>query len=182
MGSANRSRLRLLNSASVLPRSIAGSGRTRSTGGAPGITTPRVHDAREYRVGESEETHSAVGRSRGSEEGVEAVWAGPAQAKRGSPDDRRCRGDRSSGQALLPPPRGQQPRLRQVQEAADVADADAPAGGIVHAHHGVQFTFRAFTNKIRASGSMPSLGTDGDRYDNSMRESFWSSMSALSEK
>jgi putative transposase len=50
------------------------------------------------------------------------------------------------------------------------------AGGIVHADHGVQFTSWAFTNKIRASGLMPSFGTIGDCYDNSMMESFWSSM------
>jgi len=49
-------------------------------------------------------------------------------------------------------------------------------GGIVHADHGVQFTSWAFTNKIRASGLMPSFGRVGDCYDNSMMESFWSSM------
>jgi len=51
-----------------------------------------------------------------------------------------------------------------------------PAGGIVHADHGTQFTSWAFTNKIRASGLMPSFGTVSDCYDNSMMESFWSSM------
>ena len=50
------------------------------------------------------------------------------------------------------------------------------AGEIVHADHGVQFTSWAFTNKIRASGLMPSFGTIGDCCDNSMMESFWSSM------
>lgn len=49
-------------------------------------------------------------------------------------------------------------------------------GGIVHADHGVQSTSWAFTNKIRASGLMPSFRTIGDCYDNSMMESFWSSM------
>jgi putative transposase len=47
---------------------------------------------------------------------------------------------------------------------------------IVYADHGVQFTSWAFTNKIRASGLMPSFGTIGDCDDNSMMESFWSSM------
>jgi transposase InsO family protein len=32
------------------------------------------------------------------------------------------------------------------------------------------FTLWAFTNKIRASGLMPSFGTVGDCYDNSMME------------
>lgn len=49
-------------------------------------------------------------------------------------------------------------------------------GGIVHADHGTQFTSWAFTNKIRASGMMPSFGSVGDGLDNAMMESFWSSM------
>jgi len=39
-----------------------------------------------------------------------------------------------------------------------------------------QFTSWAFTNKIRASGMMPSFGSVGDGLDNAMMESFWSSM------
>lgn len=50
------------------------------------------------------------------------------------------------------------------------------AGGIVHADHGVPFTSWAFTSKIRDAGPMPEFGTIGDCYDNSMMESFWSSM------
>ena len=42
------------------------------------------------------------------------------------------------------------------------------AGGIAHADHGVQFTSWAFTNKIRASGLMPSFGIIVDCYDNSI--------------
>lgn len=49
-------------------------------------------------------------------------------------------------------------------------------GGIVHADHGTQFTSWAFTNKIRASGMMPSFGSVGDGLDNAMMEPFWSSM------
>ncbi|GAA1000289.1 transposase InsO family protein [Subtercola frigoramans] len=65
-----------------------------------------------------------------------------------------------------------------VVNALDMAikNRQPGAGGIVHADHGVQFTSWAFTNKIRASGLMPSFGTIGDCYDNSMMESFWSSM------
>ena len=88
---------------------------------------------------------------------VALVWGRQDQIDRGG-NAPGSRGDRSSGQA------------------ADVADADAPASGIVHAHHGVQITFRTFTNKIRASGSMPLLGTGGDCYLNPMRAPFWSSM------
>ena len=57
-----------------------------------------------------------------------------------------------------------------------IKNRQPPAGGIVHADHGVQFTSWAFTNKIRSSGLMPSFGTIGDCYDNAMMESFWSSM------
>jgi transposase InsO family protein len=39
-----------------------------------------------------------------------------------------------------------------------------------------EFTSWAFTNKTRAAGLKPSFGTIGDCYDNSMMESFWSSM------
>lgn len=38
------------------------------------------------------------------------------------------------------------------------------------------FTSWAFTSRIRDAGLMPSFGTIGDRHDNSMMESFWSSM------
>ena len=64
-----------------------------------------------------------------------------------------------------------------VVNALDMAikNRKPPPGGIVHADHGVQFTSRAFTNKIRSAGLMPSFGTVGDRYDNAMMESFRSS-------
>ncbi len=65
-----------------------------------------------------------------------------------------------------------------VVNALDMAikNRNPPAGGIVHADHGVQFTSWAFTHKIRTAGLMPSFGTIGDGYDNAMMESFWSSM------
>ncbi|MFC8935591.1 transposase [Rhodococcus sp. NPDC057135] len=37
-----------------------------------------------------------------------------------------------------------------------------PPRGIVHADRGVQFTSRAFTNRIRSAGLTPSFGTNGD--------------------
>lgn len=49
------------------------------------------------------------------------------------------------------------------------------AGATVHTDAGVPRTSWAFTNKIRDAGLMPSFGTIGDGYDNSMMESFWSS-------
>ena len=57
-----------------------------------------------------------------------------------------------------------------VVNALDMAikNREPGPGGIVHADHGVQFTSWAFTNKIRASGLMPSFGTIGDCYDNSI--------------
>jgi putative transposase len=55
-----------------------------------------------------------------------------------------------------------------VVNALDMAikNRQPAADGIVHAGHGVQYT----------SGLMPSFGTIGDCYDNSMMESFGSSM------
>jgi hypothetical protein len=41
---------------------------------------------------------------------------------------------------------------------------------------GVQFGSWAFTDRAKASGLVPSMGSVGDRYDNSMIESFWSRM------
>ena len=48
--------------------------------------------------------------------------------------------------------------------------------GIVHADHGVQFMSWAFTEKVRAAGLIPSLGSVGEAFDNAMMESVWSSM------
>ena len=53
---------------------------------------------------------------------------------------------------------------------------DPATGLIIHSDHGVQFTSWAFTKRARASGLMPSMGSIGDCYDNSMIESFWGRM------
>lgn len=65
-----------------------------------------------------------------------------------------------------------------VVNALDMAirNRRPPAGGIVHADHGTQFTSWVFGEKIRAAGLVPSIGTIGDGLDNAMMESFWSSM------
>jgi putative transposase len=49
-------------------------------------------------------------------------------------------------------------------------------GTVIHSDQGVQFGSWAFTDRARASGLVPSMGSVGDCYDNSMIESFWSRM------
>lgn len=49
-----------------------------------------------------------------------------------------------------------------------------PAGAVIHSDQGVQFGSWAFTERAKASGLVPSMGSIGDCYDNSMIESFWS--------
>jgi putative transposase len=51
-----------------------------------------------------------------------------------------------------------------------------PAGAIIHSDQGVQFASWAFTQRAKNSGLLPSMGSVGDCYDNSMMEAFWSRM------
>lgn len=51
-----------------------------------------------------------------------------------------------------------------------------PDATVIHSDHGVQFTSWAFTERARASGLVPSMGSIGDCYDNGMMESFWGRM------
>jgi transposase InsO family protein len=46
----------------------------------------------------------------------------------------------------------------------------------IHSDQGVQFASWAFTDRAKASGLVPSMGSVGDCYDNAMIESFWSRM------
>jgi transposase InsO family protein len=46
------------------------------------------------------------------------------------------------------------------------------AGTVIHSDQGVQFGSWAFTDRAKASGLVPSMGSVGDCYDNSMIESF----------
>ncbi|MFI7075414.1 IS3 family transposase [Micromonospora sediminicola] len=56
-------------------------------------------------------------------------------------------------------------------------DSRRPAAGtVIHSDQGVQFASWAFTKRARDSGLMPSVGSVGDCYDNSMIEAFWSRM------
>jgi putative transposase len=49
-------------------------------------------------------------------------------------------------------------------------------GTLIHSDQGTQFTSWAFTQRAKASGLVPSMGSIGDCYDNAMLESFWSRM------
>ena len=52
-----------------------------------------------------------------------------------------------------------------------------PAGGtVIHSDQGTQFTSWAFTRRALDSGLVPSMGSVGDCYDNSLVESFWGTM------
>lgn len=55
-------------------------------------------------------------------------------------------------------------------------DARSPDGTVIHSDQGPQFTSWAFTRRAKDSGLVPSMGSVGDCYDNSMIESFWSRM------
>jgi transposase InsO family protein len=57
-----------------------------------------------------------------------------------------------------------------------IESREPPAGAIIHSDRGVQFGSWAFTDRAQASGLVPSMGSIGDCYDNSMIESFWSRM------
>jgi putative transposase len=47
---------------------------------------------------------------------------------------------------------------------------------ILHSDHGSQYTAWAFGKRLEAAGILPSMGTIGDCFDNSMMESFWGTM------
>jgi transposase InsO family protein len=51
-----------------------------------------------------------------------------------------------------------------------------PAGAIIHSDQGVQFGSWAFPDRAKAFGLVPSMGSVGDCFDNSMIEAFWSRM------
>jgi len=65
-----------------------------------------------------------------------------------------------------------------VTNALDMAtrNRNLDPGLIIHSDHGVQFTSWAFTERARASGLMPSMGSIGDCYDSAMIGSFWGRM------
>jgi putative transposase len=51
-----------------------------------------------------------------------------------------------------------------------------PYSAILHADHGCQFTSWTFGKRLADAGIVPSMGSVGDCYDNSLVESFWGTM------
>lgn len=52
-----------------------------------------------------------------------------------------------------------------------------PATGVVHhSDRGAQYTSLAFTQRCRAAGIAPSMGSGGDAYDNALAEAFFASL------
>jgi putative transposase len=51
-----------------------------------------------------------------------------------------------------------------------------PHSAILHSDHGSQYTSWMFGQRVRAAELVPSMGSIGDCYDNSMMESFWGTM------
>jgi putative transposase len=47
---------------------------------------------------------------------------------------------------------------------------------ILHSDHGSQFTAWAFGQRLRTAGILPSMGSVGDCYNNSMMESLWGTL------
>jgi putative transposase len=47
---------------------------------------------------------------------------------------------------------------------------------VLHSDHGSQYTAWAFGKRLEAAGILPSMGSVGDCYDNSMMESFWGTL------
>jgi putative transposase len=70
------------------------------------------------------------------------------------------------------------PNAALVTNALGMAiDSRQPeVGTVIHSDQGTVFGSWAFTQRARDSGLVPSMGSVGDCYDNSMIESFWSRM------
>lgn len=63
-----------------------------------------------------------------------------------------------------------------VNTALGMAVEQRGHGALIHTDHGPQFTSWTFSQNVRASGLVQSIGTVGDAYDNAVVESFWGSM------
>lgn len=57
-----------------------------------------------------------------------------------------------------------------------ITNRDPQPGTLIHSDHGVQYASWAFTERARASGLLPSMGSVGDCFDNALMESFWGRM------
>ena len=51
-----------------------------------------------------------------------------------------------------------------------------PAGAVIHSDRGTRFGSWAFTDRAKASGLLPSMGSIAECFDNAVIESFWSRM------
>ncbi|OIQ85856.1 IS2 transposase TnpB [mine drainage metagenome] len=64
-----------------------------------------------------------------------------------------------------------------VIDAIDMAiNHRSPEATIIHSDHGSQFVSWAFSQRVKAAGLTPSMGSIGDGYDNAPMESFWGRM------
>ena len=70
----------------------------------------------------------------------------------------------------------QRPTTAMVNTALGMAIDRRGRGALIHTDHGPQFTSWTFSQKVKASGLVRSIGTVGDAYDNAVVESFWGSM------
>lgn len=64
-----------------------------------------------------------------------------------------------------------------VTDAIEMAiNHRSPEATIIHSDHGSQFVSWAFSQRVKAAGLIPSMGSIGDGYDNAPMESFWGRM------
>lgn len=69
-------------------------------------------------------------------------------------------------------------RTELVEQALDMAiRRRQPEGGVVHhSDRGTQYASRAFGDRCQRTGTLPSMGSVGDAYDNAMCESFFATL------
>ncbi|MGI8792726.1 MAG: IS3 family transposase [Acidimicrobiales bacterium] len=63
-----------------------------------------------------------------------------------------------------------------VNSALGMAIEHRGDGRLIHTDHGPQFTSWTFSQKVRSSGLVQSIGSVGDAFDNAVIESFWGTM------
>lgn len=63
-----------------------------------------------------------------------------------------------------------------VNSALAMAIDHRGTGDLIHTDHGPQFTSWTFSQKVRSSNLVQSIGSVGDAFDNAVIESFWGSM------
>lgn len=63
-----------------------------------------------------------------------------------------------------------------LRQAMAISSRSKRDGTIIHSDHGTQFTSWAFTQRVRESGLVASMGSIGDCFDNAVMESLWGRM------